>query len=60
MVIVAEDGMKALQKKSKEMEDLIETTFEAAKGCSNTEDLMCNLMKSYVALVELEKSITKL
>ena len=46
MVIVAEDGMKALQKKSKEMKDLIETTFEAAKGCSNTEDLMCNLMKS--------------
>lgn len=60
MVIVAEDGMKALKKKSEEMKDLIGTTFIAAKGCSNTENLIFNLMKSYVALVELEKSIKQL
>ena len=60
MVIVAEDGMKALQKKLEEMKDLIGTTFEAAKGCSNTNDLIYNLMKTYVAIIELEKSIKEL
>ena len=63
MVIVADkevDGLKALEENISEFKLLLENVFLAANGCDNTKKLSINLIKTYGAILKLEKALKDL
>lgn len=63
MVIVADkevDGLKALEENISEFKLLLENVFVATNGCDNTNKLSINLIKTYGAILKLEKALKDL
>lgn len=63
MVTVADrvgNGLEDLQKSISELKSLISNVIIAAEGCSNTFELTENLLKTYIAVLKLEKSLQNL
>lgn len=63
MVIVAneyENGIQELKVKSEEFKYLISNVFVAANGCANTNELTKQLLKTYIAILDLERDMDAL
>lgn len=54
------NGIKELEEMSATFNDLISNVFIASSGCNNTETLVENLMKTYVAVHNLQKAIKEI
>lgn len=54
------NGIKELEEMTNTFNDLISNVFIASSGCDNTATLVENLMKTYVAVHNLQKAIKEI